>query len=119
MHHRTTYMHSNFQQNRVSRSVKTVHTNLLAKQRKLHKFATCNSSLEKSRLLDMHYPISDLQANFEINRSVRYQVTAKRNYLHRQTEKTTKNNRRNYDRSHHLKIHKLTINMFLYIIFFI
>ena len=46
MHYRTTYMHSNFQQNRVSRSVKTVHTNLLAKQRKLHIFATCNSNLE-------------------------------------------------------------------------
>ena len=32
MHHRKTYMYFNFQQNRVSRSVKTVHTN---------KFATC------------------------------------------------------------------------------
>ena len=31
IHHRTTYMHSNFQQNRVSRSVKIVHTNLFAK----------------------------------------------------------------------------------------
>ena len=28
MHHRTTYMHSNFQQNWVRRSVKTVQTNL-------------------------------------------------------------------------------------------
>ena len=35
MHHCTTYMHINFQQNRVSRSVKTVHTNLLAKICKL------------------------------------------------------------------------------------
>ena len=41
MHHRTTYMHSNFQQNRVSRSVKTVHTNLFAKNCKLPKFVTC------------------------------------------------------------------------------
>ena len=32
MHHRKTYMHINFQQNRVSRSVKTVHTNLFAKK---------------------------------------------------------------------------------------
>ena len=43
MHHRKTYMHIiNFQQNRVSRSVKTVHTNLFAKSCKLHKFVTCN-----------------------------------------------------------------------------
>ena len=42
MHHRKTYMYINFQQNRVSRSVKTVHTILFAKKFKLHKFATCN-----------------------------------------------------------------------------
>ena len=40
MNHRRTYMHINFQQNWVSRSVKTVHTNLFAQYRKLHKFAT-------------------------------------------------------------------------------
>ena len=32
MRHRKTYMYSNFEQTRVSRSVKTVHTNLFAKQ---------------------------------------------------------------------------------------
>ena len=32
MHHRRTYMYINFQQKRVSRSVKTVHTNLFAKK---------------------------------------------------------------------------------------
>ena len=42
MHHRKTYMHINFQQNRVTRSVKTVHTNLFANNCKLHKFVTCN-----------------------------------------------------------------------------
>ena len=42
MHHHDTYMYINFQQNRVSRSVKTVHTNLFVKNCKLHKFATCN-----------------------------------------------------------------------------
>ena len=42
MNHRRTYMHLNFQQNWVSRSVKTVHTNLFAQYRKLHKFATTN-----------------------------------------------------------------------------
>ena len=31
MHHRETYMYINFQQIQVSRSVKTVHTNLFAK----------------------------------------------------------------------------------------
>ena len=59
MHHRTTYMHSNFQQNRVSRSVKTVHTNLFAKNCKLHKFVTCNWNFEKSCLSDMHHPLTD------------------------------------------------------------
>ena len=77
MHHRTTYMHSNFQQNRVSRSVKTVHTNLFAKDCKLHKFVTCNSNFEKSRLSDMHHPLTDIQADFEINRLTRYPTTAK------------------------------------------
>ena len=33
-------MNIKFQQNCVSRSVKTVHTNLFANDRKLHKFAT-------------------------------------------------------------------------------
>ena len=32
MHHRKTYMYINFQQNRVSRSVKNVHANLFAKK---------------------------------------------------------------------------------------
>ena len=40
-------MHINFQQNRVCISAKTVHTNLFAKKRKLHKFATTNSNFEK------------------------------------------------------------------------
>ena len=49
MHHRITYMYINFQQNRVSRSIKTVHTNIFAKNRKLHKMATTNSNFEKKR----------------------------------------------------------------------
>ena len=47
MHHRITSMYIKFQQNRVSRSVKTVHTHILANDRKLHKFATTNSNFEK------------------------------------------------------------------------
>ena len=45
---------------------------------------------EKSRLLDMHDPLTDIQANFEINRPIRYQITAKINYFHRrQTDGVT------------------------------
>ena len=40
-------MYINFQQNRVNRSVTTVHTNLFANSRKLHKFATTNGNFEK------------------------------------------------------------------------
>ena len=47
MNHRKTYMYINFQKNRVSTSVKTVHTNLFAKNCKLHKFATCNWNFKK------------------------------------------------------------------------
>ena len=42
MHHRITCMYFNFQENRVSRSVKTVRTNILAKNCNLHTFATTN-----------------------------------------------------------------------------
>ena len=40
-------MYINFQQTRVSRSVKTVHTNLFAKNKKLHKVATTDRNCEK------------------------------------------------------------------------
>ena len=40
-------MYINFQQNRFSRSVKTVLTNILANNRKLHKFTTTNSNLKQ------------------------------------------------------------------------
>ena len=67
----------NFQQNRVGKSIKTVHTNLLAKNCKLHKFETCNSNFEQSRLSDRHYLVTDIQANFGVNRQIRYQITTK------------------------------------------
>ena len=47
MHHRKTYMHINFQQNWVSRSVKTMPTNLFAKKCKLHKFVTLELEFRK------------------------------------------------------------------------
>ena len=40
-------MYIDFQENRVNRSVITVHTNLFAENRKLHKFAPTNSNFEK------------------------------------------------------------------------
>ena len=42
MHNRKMYMHISFKPNGVSRSFKTVHTNVFAINCKLHKFATCN-----------------------------------------------------------------------------
>ena len=77
MHHRKMYMYINFQQIRVSRSVKTVHTNLFAKICNLQFIRTFQNDwnmgiyFEKSRLSDMHYPLTDIQADFEINRPVR------------------------------------------------
>ena len=50
----------NVPQNRASRLVKTVYTISLAKNCKLHKFATCNSNLETKLLSDMHNPNVDV-----------------------------------------------------------
>ena len=47
MHHRKTYMYIYFQKNRVSRSVKSVHTIFLLQKRKLHEFATTSSNFAK------------------------------------------------------------------------
>ena len=47
MHHRITCMYANFQQNRLSRPVKTFTQIYLQKIRKLHEFATTNSNFEK------------------------------------------------------------------------
>ena len=80
MHRRITYMYINFQQNWVSRSV----TNRAHKHicKKLQIAQNCNLQLEfqKSRLFNMHYHITDILANFEINQPIRYQVSEKRNY---------------------------------------
>ena len=37
----------------------------------------------------MHYQLTDIHADFEINRHIRYQITAKGNYLHRRTDRQT------------------------------
>ena len=96
-------MHINYQQNQVTRSDKTVYTNIFAKNCNWHKFATTNSNFEKSIFLDMlhhkmymyinfqqnlvktqvvhmHHPLTDIQADFEMNRPTRYLITAERNY---------------------------------------
>ena len=66
-------MYINFHQNRVSidQSKPCAQLKLLAKNRKLHKYATYNSNFEKSRLSDMHYPLTDIRADFELNQPVR------------------------------------------------
>ena len=64
-------MYINFYQNRVSidrSSVKTVHTKLFAKNRKLHKYATYNLNFETKLLSDMHHRITYLYINFQQNR---------------------------------------------------
>ena len=68
MHHHKTYMNINFQQNRVSRSVKIVHTNLFANNFKLHKFAITNSIFFKLTLSDMHHRKTNMYTNFQQNR---------------------------------------------------
>ena len=50
MRDRKKYMYINFQQNRVCRSVKTVHISLFAQYRMLHKFATTNSNFERNHI---------------------------------------------------------------------
>ena len=56
MHHHKTYMYNNIQQNLVGRSVKTVRTNVFAKNCKLHKLTTTNSNFEKKLIFfDMHH----------------------------------------------------------------
>ena len=61
-------MYINFQQNLIHKSVITVLTNLFAKIRKVHKFATTNSIFSKSTLSDMHHPKTYMHNNFQQNR---------------------------------------------------
>ena len=63
MHYCSTYMYINFQQTLVSRSVQTVHTNIFANNRNLHKFAITNSNSEKNDYLDMHHHITYMYIN--------------------------------------------------------
>ena len=71
MHHHKTYMYIKYQQNRVCRSVKTVHTNLFAKTCKLHKFATIPIIFFKSITSDMHHHKTYMYIKYQQNRVCR------------------------------------------------
>ena len=77
MHHRKTYMHINIQQIRVSRSVKTVHTNLFAKNASCINLQLPIIILKKSDLLDMHHHNTYMYINFEQNQEKTQVMTAR------------------------------------------
>ena len=89
MHHRKTFICINFQHYWVSRSVKTVHTNLFAKNWKLHKFAIFQLEFRNITPFGHALPPTDIQADVEINRPIRYQINAKINYFHRRSDAQT------------------------------
>ena len=64
---------------------KTVHTNLLAKNRKLLKFATTNSSLKKM-YLDMHHHKTYMYINFQQNRINRSVITVHTNVFRKKLQ---------------------------------
>ena len=69
VYHRITDMYINFQQKWVSKSVKTVRTNIFAKKCKLHKFATMPIILfYKSITSDMHHHKTYMYINLQQNR---------------------------------------------------
>ena len=70
-------MHINIQQNRVSRSVKTVHTNLFAKNASCINLQLPIIILKKSVLLDMHHHNTYMYINFEQNQEKTQVMTAR------------------------------------------
>ena len=79
-------MYINFQQTRVSRSVQTLHTNIFANNRKLHKFATTNSNFEKKMNLDMHHHKTYMYINFQQNRINRSVITVHTNVFRKKMQ---------------------------------
>ena len=67
MHYRITHTHINFQQNRFTRSVNTVHTILFAKKIVSIDLQIPIRVFEKPRHSNMHYLSADMQAVFEFN----------------------------------------------------
>ena len=87
MHHGIMCMYFNFQQYRVSRSVKTVQTNLFAKNRYLHEFATTNSNFEKKSIIsDMRHRKTYMYINFQQNRVIRSVKTVRTNIFAKNCE---------------------------------
>ena len=79
-------MYINFHQTRVSRSVQTVHTNIIANNRNLHKFATTNSNFEKKMYLDMHHHKTYMYINFQQNRINRSVITVHTNLFRKKLQ---------------------------------
>ena len=80
-------MYINFQQNRVIRSVKTVHTNFFEKIYK-HKFATCNSNFGKPT--PYRHALPRHLDRIWINSPISYCATEQQSYFHeRQTDERT------------------------------
>ena len=70
-------MYLNFYQNQVSiDQSKPCTQSYLQKNRKLHKYATCNSNFETKLFADMHHRITYLYINFQQNRVSRSVKTA-------------------------------------------
>ena len=68
-----------------------MHTNLFPKNRKLDKFATA-IRISKNHTSHMHIPLTDFQADFEINRPIRNKLPVKKLFLQTadgQTSRTT------------------------------
>ena len=78
-------MYVEFDQNRVCRSVKTVHTNLFAHYRKLHKFATTISNFEKQNILAMHHHKTYMYINFQQNH-VKTQVMTVHKFIRKKSQ---------------------------------
>ena len=80
------YMYISFQQTRVSKSVQTVHTNIFANNRKLHKFATTNSNLKKMMISDMHHRITHMYIDFQQIELVDQSKDVHTNFLQRKMQ---------------------------------
>ena len=66
---------------------KTMHTNLFAKNRKLHKFATTNRYFEKNKKnLDMHHHETYMYINFQQNRINRTVITVHTNVFRKKLQ---------------------------------
>ena len=75
MHHHKTYIYINCQQNRVNRSVITVHTNVFAKIASCINLQLSILIFKKSILLDINHHKTYMYINFQQNRVNRLIIT--------------------------------------------